>query len=170
VATTIVRAPEEGCNLVVQSLPRAAYLELVGRMGGGGEAGRYLEEHLVCYSTTLSRADEAALLRAALAIPDDLDAAETEQCVWHELMHAYGIFGHPDERVASVLRNAVTPTDNDIVLLRALYDPRLDQVRPETAREQAQAVIAALLREREGPPARIIPAAPLRPAANPGVD
>jgi hypothetical protein len=103
----------------------------------------------VCYSTALSRTDGPALLRATVAIPDDLDATLREQCVWHELMHVFGIFGHPDQRVASVLRDAVTPTAADIVLLRALYDPRLAEVRAAGAPEQVRPVIEAILDEPE---------------------
>ena len=147
VDTMVVSAPEQGFNVLIESMPRVEYARGVAEMGGGGEAGQYLEEHLVCYSTGLSRADSAALLRATVAIPDDLDPKERERCVWHELMHVFGIFGHPDQRVPSVLARATTPTAGDILFVRTLYDPRLADLRAADAAARVRAVIDALLDE-----------------------
>lgn len=149
VGTVVVAAPEQGFNVLIQSVPREAYARAVTEMGGGGEAGQFLEEHLVCYSTALSRSDSPALLRATVAIPDDLGAPQREECVWHELMHVFGIFGHPDARVPSVLTGSTTPTAADILFVRTLYDARLADLRAADAAVRVRAVIDALLDEPE---------------------
>ncbi len=149
IGVAVVAAPEQGFNVLIQSVPREEYTRIVTTMGGDREAGRYLEEHLLCYSTVLSRADSPALLRATVAMPDDLDPANREQCVWHELMHVFGIFGHPDERVASVLARRTTPTAADILLVRTLYDPRLSDLHTVDAPARIRAVIETLLDEPE---------------------
>ena len=86
------------------------------------------------------------LLRATIAIPDDLSPADREQCAWHEMLHAFGLIDHPDDRVPSVLRDAPAPTDDDAVLLRAFYDPRIQALADgDDPLPTVRAVIAELL-------------------------
>ena len=146
VPATVVSRPEDGFNVLVQVLSRADYTALVGRMGRDMEGGKYLEEHLVCYSAVISRPGGRVLLRATIAIPDDLSPADREQCAWHEMLHAFGLIDHPDDRVPSVLRDAPAPTDDDAVLLRAFYDPRIQALADgDDPLPTVRAVIAELL-------------------------
>lgn len=104
-------------------------------------------EGVQCVATT---ADGAATISGArVLIPDDLPPSTTEKCLLHELMHAIGFRGHPFALFPSGLSNEPryrTLTINDRILIRTLYDPRLEHGMPrEPAMATARTIIAELL-------------------------
>lgn len=125
-------------------------------MGGGGDGGKYIDEHLVCNAAVINRPGGHVLLRATIAIPDDLSPADREQCARHEMLHVFGLIDHPDDRMPSVLRDALTPTDDDLVLLRAFYDPRVQA--PQDGADPLPTVRAANAEILQSPDPRTVAA------------
>lgn len=95
-----------------------------------------------CYESRRPNADGPTLI----FLPQSGDAVEREYCIWHTLAHQFGL-GHVNRAFASVLhywRELPRATLNDLVLLRAIHDPR---VRAGMSEEQLARFLPTLLRD-----------------------
>ncbi|MBT4709982.1 MAG: DUF2927 domain-containing protein [Alphaproteobacteria bacterium] len=109
-------------------------------------------DNVQCVTTTAG-GGRGIIAGARILIPDDLDEATTSKCLAHELMHALGFQGHPSMLFPSALSNDPSYKNlsiNDRILIRALYDNRLEwhMSRAEIV-TIARAIIAGLLDQVE---------------------
>ena len=129
----------------IDFVPRARFTELAALGGGTATQLARLSFEARCYELS-GRGTEQ------IVIPDSLSDSQAAQCVAHELMHAFGFGGHP--KVQSVLNQRgawLTLTRNDLVLLRTLYDERLQPgMSADEVMRLVPIIIAELLRLLEG--------------------
>jgi hypothetical protein len=109
-----------------------------------------------CYVTRRSSPGTGAMMTATLYLNSNIpqsfygstNPVTPEHCIVHELMHAFGFFGH-SHRTYSILSYANIRlqdlSEADELLLRTLYDSRLKSGTPSwPALHQAHAIMAEL--------------------------
>ncbi len=93
------------------------------------QAARSFQEpdQVQCFSNTSANI-YGEIQTATVVIPNDLGTERVGECLAHEIMHTLGFPGHPQRTFYSALGNGNSPevfTVNDLIIIRALYDPRL---------------------------------------------
>lgn len=132
---------EATANVQMSFVAREQFGAVAERTGGGADGGRYVAERAYCYTASPARmAPGLRERRTQVVIPNDLALDETATCIWHEMMHALGFRGHPDNAIASVLGTSRRITVNDVALLKVLYDPSLLPLTRAEALVTAQAL------------------------------
>lgn len=112
----------------------------------GGSGYRVNDRDAGCYTRAHFHA-KGALRSAELRI-NTRHAGRSGACAAHELMHALGFPGHPQElrSVLNRVQDIVAATEEDALLLRLLYAPDLDLTQPEQhILLRVRAVLAGLL-------------------------
>lgn len=113
----------------------------------GGSGYRVNDRDAGCYTRTRFDA-KGALIFAEVRI-NTRYAGRNGACAAHELMHALGLPGHPQElrSVLNLVQGVVVATEEDALLLQLLYAPELDLGQPE---QQILMRVRALLAARLG--------------------
>ena len=112
----------------------------------GGSGYRVNDRDAGCYTRT--HFDAKGALRSAELRINTRHAGRSGACAAHELMHALGFPGHPQElrSVLNRVQGIVAATEEDALLLRLLYAPDLDLTQPEQhILLRVRAVLAGLL-------------------------
>ena len=137
--------PDHGMNLVVLLVPAAQYTDVAARFGAPDAALARLESESHCYTDTPG--SRLPLQMEYVIVRDELQGAPLARCVRHELVHAFGLPGHP-KGIRSLMNNGWAWSDrltvNDLILLRALYDPL---IHPDMSRAEVLAVIPFIIAE-----------------------
>lgn len=132
-------------NLAVLLVPPDQYTKVAESLGRSEARLAEIEEGSICHA--LGAGGWFPVRVRYVIIPSDLDDSSTAGCVRHEMFHAFGFRGHPRSagsilNVGWVRTNSLTV--NDLILLRALYDPL---IHPDMSRAEVLAVIPFIIAE-----------------------
>lgn len=126
----VTAARDGGENVVVEFVGPAAYGEGVARQGGTAQEVEFVIERSICYVAPRAR-EGATRPDYLVVIPVSLRDVDTQLCLMHEFLHVFGFPGHAGlPSMLNFRRGRTEYSINDLILLRALYDPRIKPGMP----------------------------------------
>ncbi len=140
----------EKANVRVLFLPRKDYGALLAKLPGlESNDWQQFARNALCLGVPLTNtAGSAAIAGVVVLLPTDRSLHDRRACAYEELFQSTGLVADACEYRPSLFceadRHIIEPTETDKLLLKALYDPRLEAGMSEA---EAMPIARTILRE-----------------------